>query len=98
MHIAQATACTTAFVVAIVTCLGQELLRTVVRTEPEWTFGDLYAYTSRHQNTSEGEVFSLVDVKISSDGKTDWATVELQQPVEVCTVCPFQSSGTTSAP
>ena len=50
MHIAQATACTTAFVVAIVTCLGRELLRTVVRTEPEWTFGDLYAYTSWRQN------------------------------------------------
>ena len=62
MHIAQATACTMAFVVAIVTCLGRELLRTVVRTEPEWTFGDLYAYTSRRQNTSESEVFSLVDV------------------------------------
>ena len=61
-------------VVAIVACLGWELLRTVVRTEPQWTFGNLYAYTSRHQNTSESEVFSLVDVKISSDGKTDWAT------------------------
>ena len=43
MHVAQATACTMAFVVAIVTCLVWELLRTVVRTEPEWTFGDLYA-------------------------------------------------------
>ena len=45
MHIAQATACTMACVVATVTCLGMEILRTVVRTEPEWTFGDLYAYT-----------------------------------------------------
>ena len=105
-HIAQATPCTMAFVVAIVTCLGQELLTTVVRTEPEWTFGDFYAYTSRRQSTSESKVFSLVDVKISSDGKTDWAMVELQQPVEVC--CIFQKQyvlfrlvrepGTTSAP
>ena len=75
-----------AFVVAIVTCLGRELLRTVVRTKPEWTYGSLYAYTSRCQNTSESEVFSLVNVQISSDDKTDWATVELQQPVEVCSI------------
>ena len=73
MHISQATACTMAFVVVILTWLGQELLRTVVhlRTEPQWTFGNLYAYTSRCQNTSESGVFSLVDVEIS----TDWATV-----------------------
>ena len=51
-----------AFVVVIVTCLGRELLRTVVRTEPEWTYDDLFAYTSQHQNTSGSEVFSLVDV------------------------------------
>ena len=82
MHIAQATACTMAFVVAIVTCLGREILKKVVRTESEWTFGDSYVYTSRHQNTSENEVFSLGDVKISSYGKTDWAMVELQQPVK----------------
>ena len=38
MHTAQVTACTMAFVVAIVTCQGWELLRTVVhvRTEPQW--------------------------------------------------------------
>ena len=65
----QATPCAMAFVVAMVTCLGRELLRTVVRTEPEWTFW--------YQNTSESEVFSLVDVKISSDGKTDWANVNI---------------------
>ena len=82
MHIAQATTCTMAFVVAIVTCLGREILKTVVRTESEWTFGDSYVYTSRRQNTSENEVFSLGDVKISSYGKTDWAMVELQQPVK----------------
>ena len=105
MHVAQATACTMAFVV--VSCQSRELLRTVVRTEPEWTFGDLYAYTSRRQSTSErSEVFSLVDVKISSDGKTDWATVELQQPVEVCSIFQKQyvlfrvvrEPGTTSTP
>ena len=30
VHIAQVTLCTMAFVVAIVTCLGRELLRTIV--------------------------------------------------------------------
>ena len=95
MHVAQATTCTMAFVVAIVTCLGWELLRTVVRTEPEWTFGDLYAYTSQHQNSIESKVFSLFDVKISSDGKTDWTTVELHnlsKYVAFFRSSPFQSS------
>ena len=60
----------------------------------DWTwvdFGDLYAYTSQHQNTIESKVFSLFDVKISSDGKTDWTMVELQQPVKVCSIFQKQS-------
>ena len=90
MHVAQATTCTMAFVVAIVTCLVWELLRTVVRTEPEWTLVICMLYFS-HQNTIESKVFSLFDVKISSDGKTDWTMVELQQPVKVCSIFQKQS-------
>ena len=51
------------YVVAIVTCLGREVLRTVVRTEPEWTFGDLYAYTSRRQ-TICAKMFEAVHITI----------------------------------
>ena len=43
----------------------------------------MYVYTSPRQNTSESGVLSVVNVKISSDCKSDWTTVELQQPVEV---------------
>ena len=64
MHIAQATACTTAFVVAIVTCLGRELLRTVVRTEPEWTFVCVYFSASKQFYPTCAKMFEVVHITI----------------------------------
>lgn len=54
---------------------GVELQRRAARTEPEWTFADLYS------SLSISAQYQVVDIKISSDGKTEWMSVELIQPV-----------------
>ena len=30
--------------------------------------------------------YEVIDIKISSDGKTEWVSVELQQPTKLCTI------------
>lgn len=66
------------YVVAIMSCQGVELQRRAARTEPEWTFGDLYSLPINDE-------YKVLDIKISSDGKTEWVSVELLQPTELCT-------------
>jgi len=62
------------YVVAIAPSHGVELQRRAARTEPEWTFTNLYS------SLSISNKFVVLDVKISSDGKTEWVAVELLQP------------------
>ena len=69
-----------AFVIAIVDCSWKELLRKAVKTEAGWTFSALYAFLSL------GSEYELLDVRISSDGNTEWSTVELEQPTEHCVI------------
>ena len=55
------------YVVAIMSCHGIELQRKAARTEPEWTFADLYS------SLSISDEYEVIDIKISSDGKTEWS-------------------------
>ena len=75
-------------------CSGNRVLmklqRRAARTEPEWTFTDLYS------SLSISDEYQVLDIKICSDGKTDWVSIELLQPTELCTYfseesCLFQS-------
>ena len=49
-------------------------------TEPEWTFTDLYS------SLLISDEYKVIDIKISSDGKTEWVSVELLQPTELCVI------------
>ena len=64
----------------IVSSHGVELQRRAARTGPEWTFADLYSCLSI------SDEYYILDIKISSDGKTEWVSVELLQPTELCTI------------
>ena len=68
------------YVVAIVSCHGIELQRKAARTEPEWTFADLYS------SLSISDEYEVINIKISSDGKTEWVSVELLQHTELCVI------------
>ena len=57
-----------------------ELQRRAARTEPEWIFADLYS------SLLISDEYQVIDIKISSDGKTEWVFVELIQPTELCTI------------
>ena len=78
------------YVVPIVSSHGVELQRRAARTEPEWSFADLYS------SLSISNEYQVLDIKIRSDGKTEWVSVELLQPTELYTYfseesCLFQS-------
>ena len=79
------------YVVSIVSCHGIELQRKAARTEPEWTFTNLYS------SLSISDEYDVIDIKSSSNGKMEWVSVELLQPTEiqVCNFseksCPVQS-------
>ena len=64
------------YVVTIASSHGVELQRRAARTEPEWTFTDLYS------SLSISNEYEILDIKISSDGKMEWVAVELLQPTE----------------
>ena len=68
------------YVVAIISCHGIELQRKAARTEPEWTFADLYS------SLSTSDEYKVIDIKISSGGKTEWVSVELLQSTELCDI------------
>ena len=68
------------YVVAIVSSHGVELQRRAAKTEPEWTFADLYS------SLSISNQYQVLDIKIHNDGKTEWVSVELLQPTELCTM------------
>ena len=59
------------YIVAIVCSCGVELQRRAARTEPEWTFADLYL------SLSISDEYQVLDIKISSNGKTEWVSVEV---------------------
>ena len=67
------------YVVAIASCHGIELQRKAARTA-EWTLADLYS------SLSISDEYEVIDIKISSDGKTEWVSVELLQPTELCVI------------
>ena len=52
-------------VVAIMSCHGVELQRRAARTEPEWTFANLYS------SLLISDEYQVLDIKIRSDGKTE---------------------------
>ena len=65
------------YVVTIASSHGVELQRRAARTEPEWTFTDLYS------SLSISNEYEILDIKISSDGKMEWVAVKLLQPTEI---------------
>ena len=68
------------YVVAIMSSHGVELQRRAARTEPEWTFADLYS------SLLISDEYQVLDIKICSNGKTEWVSVELLQPTKLCTM------------
>ena len=65
-----------AFVIAIVDCSRKKSCE-----NGSWVdFSALYAFLSL------GSEYELLDVWISSDGNTEWTTVELEQPTELCVI------------
>lgn len=74
------------YVVAIVSSHRVELQRRAAGTEPEWTFTDLYS------SPSISNEYKVLDIKISSGGKTEWVSVELLSCVPFFEEsCPVQS-------
>ena len=61
------------YVVAIVSSHGSELQRRAARTEPDWTFADLYS------SLLISDEYQVLDI-------TEWVSVELPQPTELCTI------------
>ena len=67
-------------VVPIVFCHWVEIQRKAARTEPEWTFADLYS------SLSISDEYEVIDIKINCDGKMEWVSVELLQLTELCLI------------